>query len=158
MSRTYEVETTAEIAAPINKVWDIINDTGRYAEWVDIVDEVIDHHGPARPGLTYSENYRVLGPIRTRTVWTVREVEPQHWRLDSGTGLAPLKNFVVYFKFDEVSGKPSTTAFTYGVRYQIGLGPLGKVIQPLLASNLRKGFDASIRNLRKLALDSAASI
>ena len=101
MSPSYEVEIKAKVNAPVSEVWEIISDTGRYAEWVGIVEKVTAHHGTARKGQSYSEITRIMGPIRAHVTWVVREVYPKSWRLDSGTGMAPLKDAFTYFKFDE---------------------------------------------------------
>lgn len=152
MPASYEVEITASINAPVTQVWDIISDTGRYAEWVGIVDRVTDHHGIARKGQSYTEITRIMGPIRSHVTWTVREAYPQSWRLDSGAGLAPLKDAFTYFKFDESPTSPdgSVTLLTYGLRYSIGWGPIEKLIQPVLSRILKAGFRTSIRNLQRL--------
>jgi hypothetical protein len=79
-------------------------------------------------------------------------VYDQSWRLDSGTGLAPLTEAFTYFKFDESPDHPdgSVTLLTYGLRYRIGWGPIGKLIQPILSRTLKSEFKASMRNLQRL--------
>ena len=46
-----EVTGYAVVPAPLDKVWELVCDTGRYAEWVEGTDEVTRTDGPAAPGL-----------------------------------------------------------------------------------------------------------
>lgn len=69
----YVVTEQAVINAPVGHVWDVISRTDRYAEWVAGAIEVTDHHGVATVGKTYTERNRTLGPLKTDSVWTVRE-------------------------------------------------------------------------------------
>lgn len=83
---TIEVSESATLAVPIDRVWEVVTATNRYAEWVHGVVEVTEHHGPATIGETYSEVNRTIGPLTTSTTWTVREIEPQRTRVDTGVG------------------------------------------------------------------------
>ena len=71
-----EVTEKAVLEVPIERVWEVISATNRYADWVDDVIEVTEHHGVAEVGRTYSEINRTLGPLTTRSTWTVAEIEP----------------------------------------------------------------------------------
>ena len=71
----FVVTETAVIDAPVERVWEVISRTDRYAEWVAGAIEVTDHHGVATVGKTYSERNRTLGPLKTDSVWTVVEIE-----------------------------------------------------------------------------------
>lgn len=144
-----EVSESATLAAPIDRVWDVVNATNRYADWVHGVVEVTDDHGPATVGETYSEINRTVGPLTARTTWTVREIEPQRSRVDTGVGLAPLHDFTNIFEF-RPSSSGSGTEMTYTVRYRRGLGPLGVVLERLLRPSMRASFQASMRNLDDL--------
>ncbi|WP_228044424.1 hypothetical protein [Streptomyces ferrugineus] len=86
-------------------MWDVISRTDRYAEWVAGAIEVTDHHGVATVGKTYSERNRTLGPLKTDSVWTVREIEPFKRRVDTGTGFAPLQDVTNTFEFRSVQSR-----------------------------------------------------
>ena len=70
----FVVTETAVIDAPVERVWEVISRTDRYAEWVAGAIEVTDHHGVATIGKTYSERNRTIGPLKTDSVWTVEEI------------------------------------------------------------------------------------
>ncbi|WP_436947856.1 hypothetical protein [Streptomyces sp. SudanB52_2052] len=86
-------------------MWNVISRTDRYAEWVAGAIEVTDHHGVATVGKTYAERNRTLGPLKTDSVWTVREIEPLKRRVDTGTGFAPLQDVTNTFEFRPVQSR-----------------------------------------------------
>lgn len=146
---TIEVSESATLAVPIDRVWEVVTATNRYAEWVHGVVDVTEHHGTATVGETYSEVNRTIGPLTTNTTWTVREIEPQRTRVDTGVGLAPLQDFVNVFDF-RPTNDGAGTEMTYTARYRVGLGPLGAALERLLRPGMRKGFQTSMRNLEDL--------
>lgn len=146
---TYEVSETATLGVPIERVWEVVNATNRYGDWVHGVVEVTDHHGAATVGETYAEINRTLGPLTTNTTWTVREIETHRTRVDTGTGLAPLRDFTNVFDFRPTPDGEGTE-MTYTARYRVGLGPLGMLVERLVRPGMRKGFQASMRNLEDL--------
>jgi uncharacterized protein YndB with AHSA1/START domain len=153
-----EVSETAVLAVPVERVWEVVSATNRYAEWVDGVLAVTDHHGTATIGKTYSERNRTVGPLTTRSTWTVREVDAPRRRVDTGTGFAPMHDMTNVFELSPVEldagGRDSTagTRLTYTVRYRPGLGPVGRLIDRLQQPGLRKSFQASMRNLEDLVV------
>jgi hypothetical protein len=150
------VTETAVLAAPVERVWAVVHDTSRYAEWVVSVLEVTDHHGPAAVGRTYSEHNRTVGPLTTRSTWTVREIEPLRQRVDTGTGFAPMHDMTNTFLLRAVTvdGAPGTE-MTYRVTYRPGLGALGRLIDRLQQPGLRAAFRASMRRLEAIAISEA---
>ena len=57
-----EVTAYAVVPAPPDRVWELVCDTSRYAEWVEGTDEVTRTDGPAAPESTYDEVNPILGP------------------------------------------------------------------------------------------------
>ncbi|MDO0916662.1 SRPBCC family protein [Streptomyces sp. DT2A-34] len=108
MSR-FVVTERAVINAPVEQVWEVISRTDRYAEWVDSAIEVTDHHGIATVGKTYAERNRTLGPLQTRSVWTVTEIDPMKRRVDTGVGFAPLQDVTNIFEFERTKGSDGGT-------------------------------------------------
>ncbi|MEU3338032.1 SRPBCC family protein [Streptomyces sp. NPDC002144] len=148
----YVVTEKAVVDAPVEQVWEVVSRTDRYAEWVAGAIEVTDHHGTATVGRTYAEHNRTLGPLRTRSVWTVREVEPMRRRVDTGTGFAPLRDLTNVFEFRTVQGPRGrdATEMTYQVEYTMGLGPLGLLLDCIQQPALRAGMRTSMANLDTL--------
>ncbi len=148
-----EITEVAVLAVPLDRVWSVVSATGRYAEWVDTVLEVTEQHGTATVGGTYAERNRTVGPLTTRSVWTVREIEPLATRIDTGAGFAPMQEVTNIFRFRPVvvDGVDSTE-MTYTARYRIGLGPLGRLIDRVGGAALRQQFRRSMRNLEDLVV------
>ena len=153
----FVVTETAVIDAPLGRVWDVVARTDRYAEWVAGAIEVTDHHGIATVGKTYAERNRTIGPLRTDSVWTVREIEPFRRRVDTGTGFAPLQDVVNTFEFHPVQrdGR-EMTEMLYQVEYVIGLGPLGMLLDSLQQPAMRAGMRTSMANLDTLLRSEAS--
>jgi uncharacterized protein YndB with AHSA1/START domain len=147
---TTEVTETAVLAVPIERVWAVISQTHRYADWVHGVLEVTDHHGEATVGRTYAERNQTVGPLTTRSSWTVLEVEKPALRIDTGTGFDPMHDLTNIFRFRVVDG--TSTEMTFTVRYRPGLGPIGRIIDVLQRPGLRASFQTSMRNLEDLII------
>jgi ligand-binding SRPBCC domain-containing protein len=153
---TYVVVEKAVVNAPVERVWEVVSRTDRYAEWVAAVIEVTAHHGVATVGGTYAENNRTLGPLRTRSVWTVREIEHLKRRVDTGVGFAPLRDLTNIFEFRPVksqspdNGGQDATEMTYRVEYTMGLGPLGLLLDRVQQPAMRVGMRTSMANLGTL--------
>lgn len=74
-------ESSAVIAAPVERVWEVYVDVERWPEWTDSVTSVerLDS-GP----LTIGSRARIVQPKLPRAVWTVTEIEPgRHFRWES---------------------------------------------------------------------------
>ena len=154
MAAEYAVSETAIIPEPPGRVWEVISATNRYAEWIPTVLEVTSHHGTAQVERTYSERNRSLGPLTTRSTWTVREIEPGRRRVDTATGFAPLRDLTNIFSFEPVTldDGGEGTKMTYAVRYRIGLGVLGRLLHAIIAPGLRADMRKSMTNLAELIL------
>ncbi|MEU0950495.1 SRPBCC family protein [Streptomyces canus] len=154
----FVVAETAVIDAPLGRVWDVISRTDRYAEWVAGAIEVTDHHGVAAVGKTYSERNRTLGPLKTDSVWTVREIQPFTRRVDTGTGFAPLQDVTNIFEFRPVQSADGreATEMLYQVEYTIGLGPLGLLLDSIQQPAMRAGMRTSMTNLSTLLRSEAS--
>ena len=87
------VVASASVSAPPERVWELISDTSRYADWVAGTDEVTRTDGPAREGSTYDEVNPILGPWKARSRWTVTEFDPPRRQVHRGEGL-PLTSYV----------------------------------------------------------------
>lgn len=144
---TTQIVEVAVIPAPVERVWEVVQATNRYAEWVDVVREVTEHHGTAEVGKTYSEVNVVLGPLTTRSTWTVREIEPMRRRVDTGTGFPLVHDLTNTFRFKEVD---AGTEMTYQVEYRFGLGRFGRLIDAIQQGSQRAAMRASMANLAEL--------
>jgi hypothetical protein len=148
----FHVTERAVVDAPVERVWEVVSRTDRYAEWVAGAIEVTDHHGVATLGRTYAERNRTLGPLRTDSVWTVVEIDPLRRRVDTGVGFAPLKDVTSIFEFEPVRGADGkeATRMTYRVEYAIGLGPVGLLLDRIQRTGMRANMRTSMAGLNTL--------
>jgi uncharacterized protein YndB with AHSA1/START domain len=148
---TTDVAETLVIDAPIERVWDVLSDTGRYAEWVETCLEVTYHHGEAALGGLYKEVGRGLGPIAAHTTWRVAEIDPPRYRRDTGTGMPLVSGLESIFELEpETGGDSPATRFTWRNRYRPALGPLGRRIDGLQQGELRGMMRRSMTRLAEI--------
>ena len=141
------ITETAVIPAPIERVWEVISATNRYAEWVAVCLEVTDHHGVATVGKTYSERNEVLGPLTTRSTWTVLEAVPMTRRVDAGTGFPLVRDLTSAFLLAPV---PEGTEVKYEVTYRFSLGRIGTIVDKAQQGGQRHAMRRSLANLAEL--------
>ena len=148
----FHVTEHAVVDAPVERVWEVVSRTDRYAEWVAGAIEVTDHHGVATLGRTYAERNRTLGPLRTDSVWTVVEIDPLRRRVDTGVGFAPLKDVTSVFEFEPTRNADGreATRMTYRVEYVIGLGPVGLLLDRIQRPGMRADMRTSMAGLNTL--------
>ncbi|WOX14442.1 SRPBCC family protein [Streptomyces sp. N50] len=148
----FHVTEHAVVDAPVERVWEVVSRTDRYAEWVAGAIEVTDHHGVATLGRTYAERNRTLGPLRTASVWTVVEIDPLRRRVDTGVGFAPLKDVTSVFEFEPTRNADGreATRMTYRVEYVIGLGPVGLLLDRIQRPGMRANMRTSMAGLNTL--------
>lgn len=153
----FHVTECAVVDAPVERVWEVVARTDRYAEWVAGAIEVTDHHGVATVGRTYAERNRTLGPLRTDSVWTVVEIDPLRRRVDTGVGFAPLREVTSVFEFEPTRSADGreATRMTYRVDYVIGLGPIGLLLDRIQQPGMRANLRASMANLNTLIRSEA---
>jgi hypothetical protein len=108
---------------------------------------VTDHHGEATVGRTYSERNVLLGPLTSRSTWTVREVVPLSRRVDTGTGFPLVRDLTSAFLLRPV---PAGTELTYEVSYEFGLGRLGVFVDKAQQGGQRAAMRQSMANLAEL--------
>ncbi|MEU1550960.1 SRPBCC family protein [Nocardia sp. NPDC005745] len=152
MSTPVTVEEKAVIPASVERVWEVVSATDRYDEWVAAVLSVTDHHGTAQVGKTYAERNTTIGPLTTRSQWTVREIEPLRRRVDHGTGFEPMRDLTNIFEFRPLTFEDGTagTEMTYRVTYRPGLGVIGRLIDRVQKPGMRAGMRRSMQNLSDL--------
>ncbi|ORL32131.1 polyketide cyclase [Prescottella equi] len=150
MPNRFVISAQRVLAATLDEVWELTSDTGRYGDWVVSVREVTAHHGPATVGKSYRERVTSVGPLTSRAEWTVRTLEPKTLRIDSGVGLAPLRDVVNIFRFAPVGD--AATSMTYEFHFTLGPAPLGALVHKILRSSMAAAFDESMRALETVIL------
>jgi hypothetical protein len=82
------VVVAATLPVEQERLWALLCDTRRYPEWVEMTTAVVRTDGPTRPGSTYEERNRLVGPFTVRSRWTVTEFDPPRHQQHIGTGVA----------------------------------------------------------------------
>ncbi len=147
-----EVARTLVIPASPERLWALLSDTGRYAEWVESCLAVTYHHGAAALGGVYCEVGHGLGPVKAHTTWTVAELEPLRYRRDTGVGMPLVSELESIFELADAS-EPGATAWTWRNRYRPALGALGRFIDARQLPGLAAMMDRSMARLAELVAD-----
>ncbi len=143
-----EVTASAVIAAAPERLWELVSDTSRYAEWVAGTAAVLRTDGPARLNSTYDEINPIVGPWRAKTRWTVVELDPPHRQVHRTEDIPLASEFLVIIEIAP-SGDGNEVMFT--LRAKPSLGVLGASILGVLKSQTRKDNERTVRNLAELA-------
>jgi carbon monoxide dehydrogenase subunit G len=143
-----EVTASAIVAAPPERVFELVSDTARYSEWVTGTDAVTRTDGPAREGSTYDEVNPILGPWRAKTHWRVVEHEPPR-RTRHETGDIPLSSrFEVVM---EVTPEGDGSRFTIKLRGEPAMGPLGSAFATLMRGQVERDNRRTVEAFAELA-------
>ena len=149
-----DIAETLVVRAPVERVWAVLADTGRYAEWVESCLEVTYHHGEAALGGLYKEVGHGLGPFTVDTTWRVAEIRvggDRFYRRDTGTGMPLVSGLESIFELaPESSDGACATRFTWRNRYRPALGPLGRRIDGLQQGQLRAMMRRSMTRLAQI--------
>jgi carbon monoxide dehydrogenase subunit G len=142
------VTATVTIPAPPERVWELLSDTRRYAEWVEGTDEVTRTDGAAREGSTYDEVNPLVGPWRATTQWNVEQFDPPRRQVHRGRGIPLTRAFVVEM---EVRPAGDGSEVTQTLRAEPAAGPLGAAFHRLMRGQVERDTRKSMENLAALA-------
>ena len=146
-----DIAETLVVRAPVERVWAVLADTGRYAEWVESCLEVTYHHGEAALGGIYKEVGHGLGPLTVHTTWRVAEIDAPRYRRDTGTGMPLVSDLESIFELaPQTSDDGAATRFTWRNRYRPALGALGRRIDGLQQGELRAMMRRSMTRLGEI--------
>ena len=130
-----ELTATVPVAAPPDRVWELLCDTSRYAEWVEDTAKVTRTDGPAKLFSTYDELNPIVGPIRGRSHWVVTEFDPPRRQVHRDERLRTFKWLEVVMELTPAAGG---TEFTNTLRGETAMGPLGPITWKALEGSLNK--------------------
>ena len=147
MAGKRSVTVSRVIPVPAEEVWRILDDTSRYAEWVEQTTEVTRNDGEAVVGATYEERNTVFGPIKGTSRWEVVERDAGRYSRHDGEGLPLVKDVSIEFR-TEAAGE--STEVTSTLRYDTTLGPLGALIDRAAHGQTVSAQEKSLANLEEL--------
>ena len=118
------VHVTTEIAAPIERVWEVVMDPSRLKDWVTIHRSVREvSANPLRKGATMEQTLHMRG-VSFRVHWTLVEMNaPTHAEWE-GRGPAHSRALIRYELSDDGDGR---TVFDYINEFTPPGGRLGSV-------------------------------
>ena len=141
-----KINSTVEIAAPQEKVWEIISDPATYEKWLTIHTKWKNDEtpGPFTEGATAAEVVTMLGMPNTIT-WTVQEVTPPSKLRISGIGMAGVQTtFELGVEADGNGG--SKVSIDAAFEGQMIVGALALAVEKDALQNL----DESLANVAQL--------
>ena len=144
------VTASIDIAAPPERVWDVVMDPRRLGEWVTIhreIDRVSDH--PLRDGSTLRQQLTLRG-VHFYVRWTVSEAREPKLAVWDGRGPARSKAHTLYRLRPHDGG----TRFEYENEFKPPLGPLGAAASRAIVGGLpQREANATLRRLKSLIED-----
>jgi uncharacterized membrane protein len=145
-------EAHEEIGRPAAEVWAYAADISRHPEWMSVTDARIVRGDATRVGALGVERFK-LGPRSYDVELVVAEAEPGRriaWHLNGGSPMRGDVELVL-----EALGPDRTRATWSG---GLGLTGIWRVIEPLIAAEVRSGESAELRRLKdRLEGSTAAS-
>lgn len=142
-----KVEREIEIAAPPEKVYELIMDPRRLEDWVTIHDHLEDApDGQLRKGSKLTQRLKLAGR-KFNVRWDVVENEPQRRVVWNGRGPVRSHAKVIYELEPDGDGG---TKFSYSNEYDLPGGPLGRMAGGAVKRVTAKEVDGSLERLKKL--------
>lgn len=147
MAKQQSITASAVVEAPIEKVWELVSDSSRYAEWVDGTLEVLRTDGPTQLGATYDERTRISGPWKATTRWRVTEFDPPRRQVHDGQGVATAKDMSLLI---ELAPTGEQTEVTLTLRYTPAFGALGALIDRAVKGTVTRAQQRSAQSFASL--------
>jgi carbon monoxide dehydrogenase subunit G len=141
-----KVERTVDVAAPPQKLYDVVMDPERLGDWV-----TIHHHLEDAPGGTLREGSKLtqclkLAGRKFKVRWTVVENDPCRRVVWEGRGPVTSHARVVYDFAENGAG----TRFSYVNEYDLPGGPLGRFAGRAVSKVTEKELEGSLQRLKSL--------
>jgi ribosome-associated toxin RatA of RatAB toxin-antitoxin module len=148
-----EIHKSANVAAAVDKVFEIVDDPANFPKYVPNVQEVVDvQRSTGRIGDSFRVIYRVLG-VTFDEKFTVTEYEP-HSRIKSTFTGGMTGTFA--WKF-EPQGQQTT--ITADIDYELAGGPVGKAVDSLMLHRVNeKTIQDMLQNLSRIATEERSAV
>jgi uncharacterized protein YndB with AHSA1/START domain len=141
-----KVERTTEIAAPPERVYELVMNPRRLEDWVTIHDHLEDApDGQLQRGSRLTQVLRLAGR-RFHVRWTVVENEPCKRVVWEGDGPVASHARVIY----EFEPNATGTRFKYLNEYRLPGGPFGRLAGTAVSRVTAKELDATLARLKHI--------
>jgi uncharacterized protein YndB with AHSA1/START domain len=146
MASEHKYTSSVTVAAPVERVWEVMCDTSRYAKWGAQTIEIPRTDGPAEMGSTYDECVPFVGPWKAVLHWRVTEFEPPRRLVHTG------HVWYVQELISEMECSPAEegTTFTMTLRAKPKFGPLGGLLERALSGSVQSNWDQTVENFKEL--------
>ncbi len=129
-----KVNASVHIDAPPEKVWEVVMDPNRLAEWVTI-HRRLNHADEGRPRVGYQMEQQVhLRGVSLDVHWELVECSPNSRAVWEGRGPARSHARTEYVLVPEPRG--SGTRFSYHNQFHAPLGPIGAIASRALVGGM----------------------
>jgi uncharacterized protein YndB with AHSA1/START domain len=141
------VRESITIAAPPDRVWEVVMDPKCLAKWVTI-HRSLGSSAPAPLGCgDHVEQTLTLRGVRMKVKWTVTELDEDRRAVWEGRGPARARARSTY----EFRPDGDGTRFDYEMEFQAPFGPLGSAAQSVLVGGVpEREARASLEKLKAL--------
>jgi uncharacterized protein YndB with AHSA1/START domain len=141
------VHTEIEIDAPPERVWAIVMDPKRLADWVTIHRKLGDVPARLRKGSTFEQTLNLRG-AHLHVTWTVVDLDEPRRAVWEGQGPAHSRASIVYELHPDGDHR---TRFEYTNEFKPPGGPLGAVAGRVLVGGLsQREAQRSLQRLKQL--------
>lgn len=141
------VHCTIQIDAPPERVWDVVMDPRRLADWVTIHRQLGDAPARLQRGSTFDQTLNLRG-AHLHVAWTVVDIDPPRRAVWEGHGPAHSSASIVY---ELQAAGEHATRFDYTNEFKPPGGPLGAVAGRLLVGGLsQREAQRSLERLKQL--------
>jgi carbon monoxide dehydrogenase subunit G len=142
-----KVERNIEIAAPPERVYDVVMDPSRLEDWVTIHHHLEDApNGPLEKGSKLTQCLKLAGK-KFKVRWTVVENDPCRRVVWEGKGPVGSKAHIEY-GFEAENG--NRTDFSYLNQYDLPGGALGRIAGRTVARVTQRELEGSLQRLKSL--------
>jgi uncharacterized protein YndB with AHSA1/START domain len=141
------VHCAIEIDAPPARVWEVVMDPQRLADWVTIHRQVSDVPPRLQRGSTFEQTLNLRG-AHLHVLWTVVDVDPPRRAVWEGQGPAHSRASIVYELQPEGERR---TLFDYTNEFKAPGGALGAVAGRVLVGGLsQREAQRSLQRLKQI--------
>src|SRR5262245_35020408 len=128
------VTASTRIAAPSERVWEVVMDPERLRDWVTIHRKLVHaDEGPPRVGFEMEQRIHLRG-VSLDVHWRLVECEPAKKAVWEGRGPARSRARTEYV----LSRKDGVTCFDYRNEFHPPLGPIGALVSRALVGGIPK--------------------
>lgn len=126
------VTVSTQIAAPRERVWEVVMDPARLGDWVTIHRKLVHaDKGPPRVGFEMEQQIHLRG-VSLDVHWRLVECEPAAKAVWEGRGPARSRARTEYV----LSGEGAKTRFDYRNEFRPPLGPIGALVSRALVGGI----------------------